>query len=123
MSETKSGPETPRERLGRKGSTPELPGSLPDLQMPPVGTNDKSGETASESKAEASPSPKKAIRVLHDFNIPVQGSVYSYKKGQIIDDPILVKFLLDSNCPVVPAEENKDYFYCKKCHAQNDLHS
>lgn len=61
----------------------------------------------------------RAVRVVHDFPIPYNGQVVNFKKGDIIEDPVQVRDLLDANCPVVDVSA-PDHLCCPKCHSSFD---
>jgi hypothetical protein len=62
-----------------------------------------------------SPPEKIALRAIHRFTLPYRNGVHTFEKDQIIVDPLIVKFMLQSNCPVVKIEEKIDYQVCPKC--------
>lgn len=55
------------------------------------------------------------LRAVHPFPLPYNGAIIEFKKDQIIDDPILVRFLLENKCPVKRVEEKIDFQTCPKC--------
>lgn len=63
-----------------------------------------------------------SVKAIHDFKLPVSGgSVYPFVKDCIITDPLLIKMMLDHNCPVVPVEEDIDFHVCPKCHHKDPI--
>jgi hypothetical protein len=62
-----------------------------------------------------------ALRVVNDFKCAMNGNLVQFKKGEIVTDRLLIVFLLEQKLPVVPAEENIDFYFCKHCHQKNEI--
>ncbi len=57
------------------------------------------------------------VRALFDFRFMFDGQCLFFKKGQIIDDPMMAKQSLKDNMPVKPVSQDWDgRQFCPKCH-------
>jgi hypothetical protein len=54
------------------------------------------------------------VKVFDDFAINVNGSFTQFRKGQVIADQNLAKFLLEQKCYVALVESG-DYSVCPQC--------
>lgn len=54
------------------------------------------------------------VKVVDDFSISVNGSFTQFKKGAVIADHNLAKYLLEQKCFVVPVDSG-EYSVCPQC--------
>jgi hypothetical protein len=68
-----------------------------------------------EPQAEYTPAPRIVIKAIHDFGLSYNGIIIPVMKGEKIDDPVLVRYLLEGGFPVIAADQNCLFQMCPKC--------
>lgn len=91
--------------------------SAPTIPLPPAPTEGKKIMPPATNNQEQIPileSRPLVVKVFDDFAINVNGSFTQFRKGQVIADQNLAKFLLEQKCFVALLEAG-EYSVCPQC--------